>query len=83
MTDFKVANSKRTCAGASVADLHFSTMSSTNINALLDRVPGDELVGLLHGLRVFAVTPDDADEWRRRILARLALLRLPDDLTAD
>ena len=47
--------------------------------ALLDRVPGDELVGLLHGLRVFDSDPDEAHEWRLFIMARLALLRLPDE----
>ncbi len=51
------------------------------MDALLNLVPDHELLGLLHGLRVFDSDPDEAHEWRLCIMARLALLRLPDDVT--
>ena len=49
-------------------------MYPARMDALLDLAADHELPALLRGLAVFEIDPDDASEWRRRILARKALL---------
>ena len=54
-------------------------MNLARIDALLNLVPEGKLPVLLRGLDLFQIRPDEADEWRRRILARRAFLHLPDE----